>query len=116
MCLYKIKKEFKANDNIMYGYKVYEKCKRAYKDRYMGNIRRIGLHYKSGSGCLSTRTGRWYENGFHVYSSLKEAKRIANWTGGVVCEVLIWDIRVKGSEMISNVIVAKNLRIMREIS
>lgn len=120
MCLHVLKKTCPPNDNIISGYKVYERTKKCYRDIHRGGIRRMGFHYKANSGFLNALHNDIcqdiaYHNGFHVYTSLSHAEIMSSFNS-VICKVLAWDIRAKGKEGFADVIVAKNLRIIEEIN
>ncbi len=137
MCLDSVTRTFPKNDNIRMGYKVF--VRRYFEGKYIYNLyfdidsskeegnmystpkERDGKYVQKAfyvyrphvKGC---QTKDWYEEGFHIHTTIMGAERFMhNSNGNVICEVIAWDIRALGTQTACRVLVAKNYRIMREV-
>jgi hypothetical protein len=146
MCLHNVKKTFDPNDNIMMGYKVltnpnkYPFTSPALKGKldYYNNlirsdkhdIKKLGQYYKASSvpQKIINFNNEEYDNGFHIYNNLKDARIVCNRSPyyRVIIRVIGWDIRAIGTEQIWDglslnfynyvkVTITKNIRYMEEV-
>jgi hypothetical protein len=136
MCLTTVYSRFKPNDKMQIGYKIYKTI--ACWDSgttlngnlqlhnpyfYMLKPVKIGCAYSDKNtyeityeggycGQHEERPKKTYETGFHIYETLRDARIVAT-KSKKICEVLAWDIRVRGKQYDYRCFVAKNYRIMR---
>lgn len=127
MCLTLVSKTYDPNDYMEAGYKIYLKTKHGFRDIFHGDKIRIeGKYYtEKSNGKIYNNYHESYDTGFHIYSSLQDAKKILtflpNYDNYCICEVVGWDIRGVGKEgsfELNNfkwVFVSKNIRIVKEL-
>jgi hypothetical protein len=146
MCLYNVKETFDPNDDIVLGYKVmtdpntFENSQNWTKGKtncYLNLIRhdehgvkKLGQHRKAKSRPkkIINFNNEEYDNGFHIYNNLKDAKIVYKRypKHRKIIRVIGWDIRAIGIERIwkkvfsqkeinAKVIVTKNIRYMEEV-
>lgn len=126
MCLHQVTKRFKKNDRIRIGYKVFCKAISDFSGCYyhnpyfqIGPLRSLGRAYYIPDDLkhkIAPLVGRQYDSGYHTYSDKDDAINSIYEVTGVVCEVIVWDIRTYGRQNKKKCFVSRNYRIMREVS
>jgi hypothetical protein len=128
MCLDKLTKKYRRNNDIRVGYKVVELRSKPYDPvkLYIGQFRKYtyteGVHESADDKLIQTIQFKkgigkrlFYRSGFHVYKNLDDAMSIAENSRYVVVEVHAWHITAEGIDWDRKTFVAKHMRIIREI-
>jgi len=122
MCLSKVIEVYEEPlKGVQIGYKVFGKC---YDDGfYSGIYYNISPFYEIGKeyvcdnkGKICSDTIEFYPAGFHIYENFKSAYLDCLYNTEVIVEVEYSDAVCFGKEFFGNVIVAKKIKLIKEIS
>jgi hypothetical protein len=120
MCLELVTERRDPNDDMVVGYKAFElalgKLYGEFREKHYK--REIGRHYVATDDIIRSYHGYNYDSGFHAFTSFEGADKWVRPNEGclIVFEVHLWDIRAVGVQDGSKCVVAKNMRIIGEVT
>lgn len=120
MCLSKVIEIYEEPlKDVKIGYKVFQKYDSGFYGGLYYNTSRfyeIGKEYTcDNQERIRSGTDGFYPVGFHIYESFQSAYMSCMYTREVIVEVEYSDIVCLGKEFFGNVIVAKNIKLVKEI-
>jgi hypothetical protein len=121
VCLDTIDK--KTRKKVRYGYKVFD----IYYDKIEGTHYsfdgcsfgnkpyELNKWYKSTDGLIYTEDDKDYETGFHIFTNKKDAKKWQSVNCRVIFKVELKNIVASGKQESLKCVVAKEMRILKEV-
>lgn len=116
MCLHTVDEKINIVHNKKYGYKVFDTYNNNICGEYICRYYKLNKWYKASNKKLYGTYGKEYESGFHIFSSLDEAK---SWKYFDFRELKVFKVEFKDvvatGKQDGKVIIAKKIKIIKEV-